>query len=35
MEALRVLKRKIARRVFKTLSTPSTSTIATHFAAAA
>lgn len=34
-DALRVLKRKIARRVFKTLSTPSTSTIANPFAIAA
>lgn len=35
MDALRVLKRKIARRVFKTLNTPSTSTIATPLAIAA
>jgi transposase len=35
MDALRVMKRKISRRVFKTLTTPSTSTTATSFAAAA
>ena len=35
MDALRVLKRKIARRVFATLNTPTTSTIATPFAVAA
>ncbi len=35
MDALRVLKRKIARRVFKTLTTPSTSMIATPLAIAA
>lgn len=35
MDALRVMKRKIARRVFKTLTNPSTSTTATSFAAAA
>lgn len=35
MDALRAMKRKIARRVFTTLSTPTTSTAATTFAAAA
>lgn len=35
MDALRVLKRKIARRVFKTLTAPATSTTAITFAAAA
>lgn len=35
MDALRVLKRKIARRVFTTLNAPTTSTIATSFAVAA
>ena len=35
MDALRVLKRKIARRVFKTLTTPSTSMIATPLTIAA
>lgn len=35
MDALRALKRKIARRVFTTLNTPTTSTIATPLAIAA
>ena len=35
MDALRALKRKIARRVFTTLNTPTTSTTAITFAAAA
>jgi hypothetical protein len=35
MDALRVLKRKIARPVFKTLTNPTTSTFANNFANAA
>jgi transposase len=35
MDALRVMKRKIAKRVFKTLNTPTTSTVANNFAIAA